>query len=432
MAEDSSTAPVTRPPFAGVFGLRLFFQPRSRARLIHATAVLAVIAYAYTSILQVVTLQGLNLKYDFLQFYDAAAALNRGGDPYADFLARCPGFHWCLGGYIYPPLLAELMRPLALMSPETAVRVWLLISQLCLVGAALVLWRALRGRVPAAALSLLVVAAVFFRPLQYTLYFAQVGLFLVLLLAVAAAAYMEDPQDARPGVAIGLAAALRVSPILLFPALLRRPRAIVAVAVTGVAILAVLAVVTPYTAEYFAQVLPRIGASTGDLDNQAPQGLLIRAATGWGLPQPAGAPLSAVIAIVVLTPTTLLALRRVGDATRRGAVVAAFLAAMPIVSSLTWQHHLVTELVVYAALLPALVRPGMGRAVALVVAAYPLMWLDRHYTDALALALGVAPHTSGWRVAPFLLVTGLNLLGMLCLWAGALVALRRLDQPVSP
>lgn len=426
MAEDSSTAPSARPRLSGVFGLRLFFQPRPRARLLHATAVLTTLAYAYTSIVQVVTLHGLDLKYDFLQFYDAAAALNRGGDPYDAFLRGCPGLHWCLGGYIYPPLLAELMRPLALLSPQSAVRAWLVVSQLCLLGAALLTWRALRGRVPAAAMSLLLVAALVFRPLQYTLYFAQVGLLLVLVLAFASARYMSSDEPAA-GAAIGLATILRVSPILLLPALLRRWRALLAMVVSAGLVLAVLAILTPHTAEYFTKVLPRIGGSTGDLDNQAPLGVLLRAAALWGLPAPGGAPATLVIALLVLGPTMLVALRRDGEPARRGAVIGAFLAAMPIVSSLTWHHHLVTELVVYAALLPALCRPGMRLPVVLATISYPLMWLDRHYTDALAVGFGVA-QPAGWRVAPFLLLTGLNLVGMLCLWLAALAALRRLDR----
>jgi hypothetical protein len=427
MAEDSSTAPAGRSTLTRVFGLRLFFQPRARARLLHASAVLTVLAYLYTSIVQVVTLQGLDLKYDFLQFYDAAAALNHGGDPYAAFLNGCPGFHWCLGGYIYPPLLAELMRPLALLSPQSAVRAWLVVSQLCLLVAALVLWRALRGRAPTAALSLLLVASLFFRPLQYTLYFAQVGLILVLVLAFASSRFMAGDDEPAVGAAVGLATILRVSPILLLPALLRRPRALLAMLATAGVTTAVLAVLTPYTAEYFTQVLPRIGGSTSNLDNLAPQGVLLRAAALWGLPPPGGAPATVVIALLVLGPTALLALSRDRSTARRGAVIGAFLAAMPIVSSLTWHHHLVTELVAYAALLPALCRPGMRLPVVLAAVSYPLMWLDRHYTDGLTVSLGLA-QPAGWRVAPFLLVTGLNLVGMVCLWLSALTALGRLDH----
>ena len=73
----------------------------------------------------------------------------------------------------------------------------------------------------------------------------------------------------------------------------------------------------------------------------------------------------------------------------------------------------------------------MGPARALAVISYPLMWLDRNYTDAMVGALGLT-HPSGWQVAPFLLVTGLNLVGMVCLWASSLVVLCRLAANPPP
>jgi hypothetical protein len=137
------------------------------------------------------------------------------------------------------------------------------------------------------------------------------------------------------------------------------------------------------------------------------------------------------VAALILGPTAYLALRRDGDLRWRGAVIGGFLAAMPLVSSLTWHHHLVTELLVYAALAPALSLGRLGGARALAVLSYPLMWLDRNYTDALVGGLGLA-NPSGWRVAPFLLVSGLNLVGMICLWASALLVLRRLATEPTP
>ena len=430
MAEHSSTAPLRRPGLAGVYGFRLLYQPRSRGRILGATAVIAVLAYAYSSIVQLVTLRDMDLRFDFQQFYDAGAALGRGADPYQAFLDSCPGYHWCLGGYIYPPLLAELVRPLTVLPLSAAVRVWLGLSQLCLVLAVVLIGRTLRGHVSTTALSLLLVATVAFRPLLYTLFFAQVGLLLTALMAATVASYMRGGRAQGAGVATGISAVLRVSPLVLLPVFLRRPRALVAAGGSAALLLLGLWLLTPFTAEYFTSVLPRIGASTGILDNQAPQGVLLRAAFLWHLSAPSGPLVSGLLALLVLAPTGWLALRHDGDLAWRGAVIAAFIAAMPLVSSLTWQHHLVTELLVYAALAPALSARGMGVARGLALASYPLMWLDRHYTDAAVGALGLAG-PSGWRVAPFLLVTGLNLLGMISLWGATMVALRRLAKPPS-
>jgi hypothetical protein len=427
IAEHSSTAPRAPRRLATTYGVRLLFDARARTRLVLLSAAMAAFAYLLAAVLQLLTLRGTNLQFDFAQFYAAGAALNRGDDPYRPFLDACPGVHWCLGGYIYPPLLAELVRPLAALSLTSALRLWLLVSQACLVASTVVAARTLHGQAPPAALGLLLVAAVAFLPLHYSLYFGQVGLVLLALLTVTVCDLMRDRGMGGGGLAAGFAAVLRVSPVLVLPALWRRPRALLVAVASALALLGGLALLSPYTAEYFTAVLPRIGASTGILDNQAPQGLLLRAASLWGLPAPAGPAVTALIGLVFLAPTAWLGLRRDGELPWRGAAAAAFVAAMPLVSSLTWHHHLVIELLVYVALAPALALPSMGAARSLAVVSYPLLWVDRHFTDALAGALGLAQPT-GWRIAPFLLVTGLNLLGMLCLWAAALSALRGLSQ----
>jgi len=64
---------------------------------------------------------------DFGVFYVAADAVRNLGNPYAVGLPQ----GWL--GYVYPPLLAFLMTPLTLLSFQTAVTVWALLSILCVV-----------------------------------------------------------------------------------------------------------------------------------------------------------------------------------------------------------------------------------------------------------------------------------------------------------
>jgi len=66
---------------------------------------------------------------DFGVFYVAADAVRNLGNPYAVGLPQ----GWL--GYVYPPLLAFLMTPLTLLSFQTAVTVWALLSILCVVSA---------------------------------------------------------------------------------------------------------------------------------------------------------------------------------------------------------------------------------------------------------------------------------------------------------
>jgi hypothetical protein len=110
---------------------------------------------------------------------------------------------------------------------------------------------------------------------------------------------------------------------------------------------------------------------------------------------------------------------------------AALLAAMPIVSSITWQHHLVTELLVFALIAPALLRttssksPLINPARWLACISYPLLWVDRHVTDQLVLLIHLDGPT-GWKVWPFLLITRTTLVGMICLWLACMFALATL------
>lgn len=65
---------------------------------------------------------------DFLCYYNAAQDILAGQSPYATV------------GYIYPPLLACLSTPLALLDYVTARRVWFAFSQACLITAAFLVW----------------------------------------------------------------------------------------------------------------------------------------------------------------------------------------------------------------------------------------------------------------------------------------------------
>ena len=105
---------------------------------------------------------------------------------------------------------------------------------------------------------------------------------------------------------------------------------------------------------------------------------------------------------------------------QRAVVFAAFLAVTPIISSITWDHHLVTELLVLALLAPS-VRPGTG-PFWLAVVSYPLLWVPRGVTDGMVSGLGLS-FPEGPATLPFLVITGLNLVGMFLLWLACLGAL---------
>jgi hypothetical protein len=364
---------------------------------------------------------------DFAQYFRAAADLNAGRDPYKFFFDHC-GNHWCSGGYIYPPLQAEILRPLVGLGLVGSARAWLLVSHILLLGTILLVRRALGSSASPTMQAVLLTAALAFLPLYQSLYSVQVGVLQMFMVAVVAFG-LATGREGLAGASLAGAIVLRVTPIALIPVFvtrrtLTRPRGIIALIGVLAALVLVLELLTPTTWEYITTVLPRIGDGTPFLDNQSLMAVTQRAGILLVGHLPAAATIAALGISALLGLLTWLCSLRVRSPAGRTIALAAFIALMPIVSSVTWQHHLVTELVAIALLAPAATRPGHGRALAMILAAYPLLWVDRHLTDPLAALLGLTS-PSGWQVAPYLLVTGLNLVGMLLLWLAALDLLWR-------
>jgi hypothetical protein len=118
-------------------------------------------------------------------------------------------------GYIYPPLLAELLTPLAALSYVAARWAWFLFSQLCMLAAAWLMWKHM-GRDWLAACSIAFVWALGGAAVE-SLALGQLGPLLVLLLAIA---YTESGW--RPAAAAGFGLALKFIPGVLAAALLLR------------------------------------------------------------------------------------------------------------------------------------------------------------------------------------------------------------------
>lgn len=148
---------------------------------------------------------------DFFFYYRAAQQIRAGASPFSSY------------GYIYPPLLAGLLTPLASLDYVTARQVWFVFSQLCLLAAAGIVWRAL-GRDWLAACSVAFVWAAGEAAWESLLY-GQIGPQLTLLLALA---YTQSGW--RRGFAVGLGTAIKILPgvaglALLLAALERGQRA---------------------------------------------------------------------------------------------------------------------------------------------------------------------------------------------------------------
>ena len=153
---------------------------------------------------------------DFSAYLGAARSMAAGGSPYAQFDPSTV----VMSGFIYPPFAALVVRPLALLSDQAAMDVWLFVNLGCAAAGAVVLARTALPRTwPATELGLL--AVVIFAPATYNYWHGQINPLIFLLLAVAFWAYVRDRQ-VTAGLLLGLAAAIKIAPVIFLVLLLRR------------------------------------------------------------------------------------------------------------------------------------------------------------------------------------------------------------------
>ncbi len=408
------------------YGVRLFFQPKTRQAIEQLVLILVIGYYALFSVTQWLTLTPHDLRFDFQNYFGGAMAAAHHTNVYADF-ERLWGTHAWTVAYIYPPLFALALAPLTPLGLLWAGRVWLLVVHAALVAS---LWLILRvnPELTPAGRRLFLIAAFLFMPVYLTLHFQQVASLWLLLLTATLWAALRD-RDRWAGIMLALAASLKVVPIFLIPLFARLGRWAIAAwaaaalcAITGLTVL-----VSPGSLDFFTVVLPRLSLGNANWDNGSINGLISRSvvlfpgAFGSQTARVAAAAISASVVIVV--GLTLWQAGRVGrDPWQLRLSVAAFIVALLIVSSVTWQHHLVTLLLPLAVGMAWIIerRPQRRYAVGLVVG-YLLCWLDRR---AFPLPADGVAHST-WQAIGILAGTSVKLCGLLIFWVLLLAMLRR-------
>ncbi|MDQ6901004.1 MAG: DUF2029 domain-containing protein [Candidatus Dormibacteraeota bacterium] len=193
---------------------RLSWSARRRVALASAWA--CVVAFADLLKTAGSTRRPAGLFNDFYTYWAAARILGRGGDPYdinlVNHVLRVAGVHSTVGavGYSYPLLLAELLRPLALLPPRTAAILFTAAS-LAAFGVAMYLLLEPLSRAATWELLLLATGAGLFAPVNGSLYFGQVNLIVLSLLALA------FHRIVRPG-ALAVASAIKLYPAVALAA----------------------------------------------------------------------------------------------------------------------------------------------------------------------------------------------------------------------
>ncbi|MET8150099.1 glycosyltransferase 87 family protein [Actinoplanes sp. NPDC049668] len=267
-----------------------------------------------------------------LHIYYGAVQTVQDGHPLYGYVAENGG------PFTYPPFAALLLQPITLVSEPVLRLVWLVLTVAAIAGIAAAAGRGLSaavGRRPllvaAAACAMLLSA-----PAQSNLRFGQVSVFIVLLALVDALGL--TPARYR-GVLVGVAAAIKLTPLLfvVFFLLARRPRDAVRAVGAFVACAAAAALVLPGDSwTYWTGTMlqtSRIG-NLASLGNQSVHGMLMRAGVA-----PQTLPVLWAVLVALVCAVALWHARRValaGEPARAAVLVGcATVAASPV----SWTHH---------------------------------------------------------------------------------------------
>lgn len=300
---------------------------------------------------------------DFAAYSQAGHAVAAGTTPYANF----DGGTVVMSGFIYPPFAALVLRPLDLLSSRWQEITWLWLSLAALVGGAVIVARTLLPAVwPRARIGIL--AALIFAPATYNLWHGQINSMIFLLLAMALSDYVRGHRT-RCGVVLGIAAGIKLAPVVLVIVLARRGwwRGVAAAVATGVAtvLVAVAALGWPVTHQYLTSVLPFLNRDNGWIYNQTWNGVISRLAEHAVLTS--GSPSLwlhlVATALSVGTVAVLLVVVRRGEGSRaeRGAEFACGVLAMLLVGSIAWYPVYVHLLIAVAAALGLAHERGLHR-----------------------------------------------------------------------
>ena len=190
-----------------------------------------VLRLAYFDVLEILRARSIN---DYASFHAAATAIREGLDPYnlddlqqAARIARLPGVH----PYFYPPLLAELLLPATWLEAFEARLVWMVLTIASFIGAIALLQRWLGHRHRLATTSFLVAVCALW-PLRSTQMMAQVNAMVLLLMVLW---WVHRERSHWAGGFPGLAAAIKMSPLLLVLVPLSQRRFREALVVAGAA-----------------------------------------------------------------------------------------------------------------------------------------------------------------------------------------------------
>jgi uncharacterized membrane protein len=372
--------------------------------------------------------------HDFGVYYRAAVAVAHGRAIYSPPPPCCfnPA---AMTGYTYPPLFAALVVPFTVLPVDDAGRLWLVISYVALL---VILYAGVRAAPrPLSTETILWLAFVVLAAssVGYALYEMQATPLVVALEAVYALCIIRGRFLVAGGACLALAVALKLSPLLIAPALLLLPRSERLRALGGLGGgLAVAALVSllasPQTLDYVTHVLPSFSSGVVSPNNLSLPGVVLRALSAAGIaPSPRLGELFLLLEVAALVLTWALC-HGIGGADGRALMIAGLLAVTPIVQGVTWDHHLIGDLLALILLAPFLHRwtlPWVLAAGGTLVAT-----ANRHPLEAWVGSLSPHPATNALTFTVFVAAAAFNLAGMCALWVGVILTARRMRLEGQP
>lgn len=327
-----------------------------------------------------------DVRLSDLSVYVGAVSVLAGGNSLYDFIRGNAPF-------TYPPFAGLLFRPLAAM-PALPLQIGWTAATIGTVAGLAVLAARERHRQPAAALAL---ALLLSAPVSSDLRYGQVSLFLAGFIVVDVLVLRRTRWH---GTLIGLAAAIKLIPLIFIPMLWLAGRRTAALAATatfaGCGALAALALPADslrfWTTEMFR--VSRLGYVTS-VGNQSLNGALMR----FEVP----VPLRTVVVLLIGGAVAAAALHRAGRLARHGDWLSATVvvgAASIVLSPVSWTHHQIW--LVLAVLLPVRGPAWARHAWVVVVLAVmllpvtalgPPVWSNARLLLAIAIAAGLSLRT---------------------------------------
>jgi hypothetical protein len=269
-------------------------------------------------------------------------------------------------------------------------------------------------------------------PVFAALYGLQATPLVVALEAVFAYSVVRDRWLVIGGACLAVAACFKLTPLLLLPVLLMLPqrsglRALAGIGAGLVAAVAVMVLASQQSVFYVTRVLPSFSGGVLAPWNRSLPGVVLRAADVGGVhPAPAVGTAFLLIELAALVATVAIC-RRAPGRSGRALMVAGILAMIPIVQGVTWDQHLVVELLVLILLAPLLRLGSLPWWLAILGVA--LITVPQFSTvDTWLANARMEPPRSAVAFVLFVAAAAINLLGMIAIWSAVALTARRVKH----